>query len=279
MGFRLGNVDGRVVLVDDRDGWHDLGALADDDGLADANTALADPERLRTLAGGLDDRSADGVLADVTLGPPVPRPRQVFAIGLNYRSHAEESGMEVPPTPLTFTKFPGCLCGPTDDVELVTATVDYEVELVVVVGTGGRDLAAEDAWDHVAGITIGQDLSDRVLQFASAPPHFDLGKSRPGYGPIGPLVVSTDRVDDPDDLALTCSVNGEVRQDDRTSGLIVGVPDLLAYLSSILELFPGDLLFTGTPAGVGMTDGRFLSPGDVLESTIEGLGTLRNRCV
>jgi len=279
MGFRLGNVDGRAVLVDDRDGWHDLGALTGDDALADANAALADPERLRTLAGALDDRSPEGALADVVLGPPVPRPRQVFAIGLNYRSHAEESGVEVPPTPLAFTKFPGCLCGPTDDVELAAETVDFEVELVVVVGTGGRDLAAEDAWDHVAGITIGQDVSDRALQFASSPPHFDLGKSRPGYGPIGPLVVSIDRVDDPDDLALACSVNGEVRQDDRTSGLVVGVPGLLAYLSSILELFPGDLLFTGTPAGVGMADGRFLAPGDVIESTIEGLGTMRNRCV
>jgi 2,4-didehydro-3-deoxy-L-rhamnonate hydrolase len=271
-------VEGRAVLVDDRDRWHDLAGLAGDEALADANVALADPERLRTLAGGLDEQPAGGTLDEVVLGPPVPRPRQVFAIGLNYRSHAEESGLDVPPTPLVFTKFPGCLCGPTDDVELVTTTVDYEVELVAVVGTGGRGFTREDAWDHVAGLTIGQDLSDRALQFASSPPHFDLGKSRPGYGPIGPLVVSTDGVEDPDDLALSCSVNGEVRQDDRTSGLIVDVPDLLVYLSSILELFPGDLLFTGTPAGVGMADGRFLAPGDVLESTIEGLGTLRNRC-
>jgi 2-keto-4-pentenoate hydratase/2-oxohepta-3-ene-1,7-dioic acid hydratase in catechol pathway len=278
-GFRLGTVDGRAVLVDDQDGWHDLATLAGDEGMVDPTVALADPSSLAALADRLDPAAAHGPLDDVTLGPPVPRPRQVFGIGLNYRSHAEETGAQIPPTPLVFTKFPGCLCGPTDDVELVTETVDYEVELVVVIGPGGRGIPREAAWDHVAGVTIGQDLSDRALQFASAPPHFDLGKSRPGYGPIGPLVVSTDRVADPDDLALSCSVNGEVRQDDRTSGLIVDVPELVAYLSSILELFPGDLIFTGTPAGVGMTDGRFLAPGDVLESTIEGLGTLRNHCV
>ena len=170
MGFRLGNVDGRAVLVDEQGGWHDLAALSGDDALAHANVALASPERLQTLVGRLDDRTAEGRLDEVTLGPPVPRPRQVFAIGLNYRSHAEESEVELPPTPLTFTKFPGCLTGPTADVTLVTETVDFEVELVVVIGTGGSDIPADDAWDHVAGLTIGQDLSDRALQFASAPP-------------------------------------------------------------------------------------------------------------
>src|SRR5262245_31848440 len=217
MSFRLGNVSGRAVLVDEDDAWYDLATLTGEADLADPLVGLADPERLHAAGGRLTDAAADGALADVELGPPVPRPRHCFGIGLNYRSHAEESGMPIPPTPLVFTKFPGCLVGPTADIELRGDTVDYEVELVAVIGPGGRDLAVDDAWDHVAGLTVGQDISDRTLQFASAPPHFDLGKSRDSYGPIGPLVVSPDLVPDRDDLALTCSVNGEVRQDDRTS--------------------------------------------------------------
>jgi 2,4-diketo-3-deoxy-L-fuconate hydrolase len=279
MGYRLANVADRAVLVDDGGDWYDLAAVSGDHRLADPLAALGDPAALHAAADGLGSATPGGAGDRNVLGPPVPRPRQVFAVGLNYRSHAEESGMDAPPTPLIFTKFAGCLVGPTADVELRAATVDYEVELVVVIGPGGRDIAAADAWDHVAGLTVGQDISDRALQFASAPPHFDLGKSRDGYGPIGPVVVSTDLVPDPADLALSCSVNGELRQDDRTSGLIVDIPALIGYLSGILTLHPGDLIFTGTPSGVGMADGRFLAPGDVLESRIEGIGSLRNHCV
>lgn len=279
MGFRLADVAGRAVLVDDVGDWYDLATVSGDDRFADPLVALAAPAALHAAAADLGSATPAGRADPDVLGPPVPRPRQVFAVGLNYRSHAEESGMEAPPTPLIFTKFPGCLEGPTGDIELRAATVDYEVELVVVIGPGGRDITAADAWDHVAGLTVGQDISDRALQFASAPPHFDLGKSRDGYGPIGPVVVSTDLVPDPADLALICSVNGEVRQDDRTSGLIVDIPTLVEYLSGILTLHPGDLIFTGTPSGVGMADGRFLAPGDLLESHIEGIGSLTNRCV
>ena len=279
MGYRLANVGDRAVLVDEAGHWYDLAAVAGEDRLADPLVALADPEALHAATAGLAAAPPGGTADPALLGPPVPRPRHVFAVGLNYRSHAEESGMDAPPTPLIFTKFPGCLVGPAADIELRAATVDYEVELVVVVGPGGRDITAADAWDHVAGLTVGQDISDRALQFASAPPHFDLGKSRDGYGPIGPVVVSTDLVPDPADLGLSCSVNGEVRQDDRTAGLIVDVPTLIEYLSGILTLHPGDLIFTGTPSGVGMADGRFLAPGDVLESHIEGIGSLRNHCV
>lgn len=279
MGYRLANVASRAVLVDEEGNWYDLAEVSREDRLSDPLVALADPAVLHAAADLLASATAGGVAEPDRLGPPVPRPRQVFAVGLNYRSHAEESGMDAPPTPLIFTKFPGCLVGPTAAVELRADTADYEVELVVVIGPGGRDIAAADAWDHVAGLTVGQDISDRALQFASAPPHFDLGKSRDGYGPIGPVVVSTDLVGDPADLALSCSVNGEVRQDDRTSGLIVDIPTLVEYLSGILTLHPGDLIFTGTPSGVGMADGRYLAPGDLLESHIEGIGTLTNRCV
>jgi 2,4-didehydro-3-deoxy-L-rhamnonate hydrolase len=219
-------------------------------------------------------------LVETDLRCPVPNPRQVFAIGLNYRSHAEESGMAVPDVPATFTKFPASLAGPFDDVEIVGGSVDWEVELVAVIGTRADRVAETGAWGHVAGLTVGQDISDRHLQFAAGA-QFSLGKSRRGYGPMGPWVVTLDEVPDPDDLALGCAVDGEKVQDARTSDLIFGVPRLVAELSAVLPLLPGDVVFTGTPAGVGLArqPARFLAAGQTLESWIEGIGTIRNRCV
>ena len=222
---------------------------------------------------------ADPLPAD-RLGPPSPHPRQVFAIGLNYRDHVEETGSQLPPEPAVFTKFQSSLAGPFATVTLPSANVDWEVELVVVIGRGGRGISEEDAWAVVAGVTVGQDLSERVVQRAAGT-HFSLGKSFPGFAPTGPWLVTPDELDDPDDLRLTCSVDGEVRQDGRTSGMVFGVPTLIAKLSAVVTLWPGDIIFTGTPAGVGM--GRrpplFLSAGQVLESTIEGIGTIRNQLV
>ena len=242
-----------MALYDD---WDALVAWA---ATADAGTGPLDPDRL---------------------GNPVPRPRQVFGIGLNYRSHAEESGMAVPDVPATFTKFPASLAGPFDDVEIVGGSVDWEVELVAVIGRLADRVDEARAWDHVAGLTVGQDISDRHLQFAAGA-QFSLGKSRRGYGPMGPWVVTPDEVVDPDDLALGCSVDGEVVQDARTSDLIFSVSRLVAELSAVCPLLPGDVIFTGTPAGVGATrqPPRFLRAGQVLESWIEGVGTIRNRCV
>jgi 2,4-diketo-3-deoxy-L-fuconate hydrolase len=219
-------------------------------------------------------------LVETDLRCPVPNPRQVFAIGLNYRSHAEESGMAVPDVPATFTKFPASLAGPFDDVEIVGGSVDWEVELVAVIGSRADRVAETGAWGHVAGLTVGQDISDRHLQFAAGA-QFSLGKSRRGYGPMGPWVVTLDEVPDPDDLALGCAVDGEKVQDARTSDLIFGVPRLVAELSAVLPLLPGDVVFTGTPAGVGLArqPARFLAAGQTLESWIEGIGTIRNRCV
>ena len=139
-----------------------------------------------------------GPLVEAALRNPVPRPRQVFAIGLNYRSHAEESNLAIPTEPVTFTKFASCLTGPSGDLSLAGDQVDWEVELVVVMGNGGRDIAEQDAWTHVAGLTVGQDISDRRLQLVSSPPQFSLGKSRAGYGPIGPALVSVDLLEDPE---------------------------------------------------------------------------------
>jgi 2-keto-4-pentenoate hydratase/2-oxohepta-3-ene-1,7-dioic acid hydratase in catechol pathway len=188
--------------------------------------------------------------------------------------------MAVPEVPATFTKFPASLSGPFDDIEIVGDGIDWEVELVAVVGRHADRVAEEDAWSHIAGLTVGQDISDRPLQFAAGA-QFSLGKSRRGYGPMGPWLVTLDEVSDPDDLGLGCSVDGETVQDARTSDLIFSVPRLVAELSAVLPLLPGDVIFTGTPAGVGITrtPPRSLHSGQVLETGIEGIGTIRNTCV
>lgn len=277
MGFRLANVDGRAVLVVGEH-VHDVERASGGAVSADAVGALSQPAELHRLAARLGPADATAVLADVVLGPPVPRPRQVFGIGLNYRTHAAETGMAMPSAPMVFTKFPGCLAGPESDVELASDTTDYEAELVVVIGAQVKDVPVPAAWSAVAGLTIGQDVSDRALQNAGDRPQFSLGKSHDGYGPIGPAVVSLDLVDDRDDLAVRCEVNGEVRQADSTASMIFPVAELVSYLSSVVTLYPGDLVFTGTPSGVGLATKNFLRPGDVITTTIEGLGTLVNRC-
>jgi 2-keto-4-pentenoate hydratase/2-oxohepta-3-ene-1,7-dioic acid hydratase in catechol pathway len=235
-------------------------------------------DELHRAAGAIAESVPDGMIGEVDIRPPIPSPRSVFAVGLNYQSHADESKMTLPKAPLIFTKFPSCLAGPTDPVILGGSTDDYEAELVVVIGRGGRNISNQDAWHHVGGLTVGQDISDRALQFAAEPAHFDLGKSRDTYGPIGPVIVSTDSFANPGDLLITCDVNGERRQEDRTSNLIFDIPTLISYLSSILSLNPGDLIFTGTPEGVGAASLRFLGDGDVITTTIEGIGTLTNQC-
>jgi 2-keto-4-pentenoate hydratase/2-oxohepta-3-ene-1,7-dioic acid hydratase in catechol pathway len=279
MGFRLANIDGRSALVDADDHYYDIveasgGALG-----ADPMDAIADVAALHALDARLGELEPSGSLEGVTLGPPIPRPLNSFAVGLNYADHVAEASMEAPDVPLVFAKFPSCIVGPDADIELRCDAGDYEAEMVVVIGTGGRDIDETDAWDHVAGVMVGQDISDRTLQFAAKPPHFDLGKSRDTYGPTGPYLVSVDLVTDRDALRITCDVNGERRQDGSTANLIFGVPELVSYISSIVTLSPGDLIFTGTPEGVGAAQLKFLAPGDVITTTIDGLGTLTNRCV
>ena len=278
MGFRLANVNGRAVLVHGDSytdiATHSSGALG-----SDPMEALARPDLLSELSATLDEASVTGLLADVVLGPPVPRPQKSFGIGLNYASHVAESGREAPDSPLVFTKFPSCLVGPTADVEIRSGGCDYEGELVVVIGQGGRDITIDDAWNHVIGVTVGQDISDRPAQFAAKPPHFDLGKSFDTFGPIGPVLVSTDDLADRDELRIVCAVNGEVRQDGNTADMIFDVPTLVSFLSSITTLVTGDIIFTGTPAGVGAAQGKYLADGDVITTTIDGIGTMTNRVV
>ncbi|HEX6238902.1 MAG TPA: fumarylacetoacetate hydrolase family protein [Acidimicrobiales bacterium] len=276
--MKLANLDGRATVITDA-GAIDLeratgGSLGP--GVQELYERWTD---VRDAAADLDDR---GVTAydPARLGSPTPAPRQVFGIGLNYRAHAEESGQDVPAVPATFTKFPSALAGPFDDVVLSGETVDWEVELVVVIGRRADRVAEADGWDHVAGVTVGQDISDRALQFAAGG-QFCLGKSRPGFGPMGPWLVTPDELADPDDLGLGGAIDGETVQDGRTCDMVFPVPRLVAELSAVLPLLPGDVIFTGTPAGVGIgrQPPRFLQAGQVLESWIEGVGTIRNRIV
>lgn len=267
-------VDGQPVDVEERSGgrfgssvsaaypaWDELRAWASEIGAVGAPSAA--------------------VAAEKGWGAPSPAPRQVFGIGLNYRDHAEEAGLALPEFPSTFTKFARCIVGPEEPVGIGGPTSDWEVELVVVISGTARNVGVAEGWRHVAGLTIGQDLSERKLQWAGPSPQFNLGKSLPGYGPTGPWLVTPDELETPDDLALRCLLNGEEVQASRTAQLVFDVPTLISTLSSVVTLLPGDLIFTGTPGGVGAARKPpvYLQPGDVLTSEIEGIGTLSTSLV
>ncbi len=219
---------------------------------------------------------------EVHLRPPVPSPQSVYAIGMNYRKHAAEAGLDVRPIPAVFTKFPSSLTGPYDTIVLPKGegTTDWEAELAFVVGKKGRNVRARDALDSLRGFTIAQDISERFVQMAASY-QFSLGKSFDTFCPMGPAIVTLDELPNPLDLRIRCLVNGEVVQDDTTADMIVDVPHLVELLSSVMTLSPGDVCLTGTPSGVGFgrTPPVYLRPGDVVETSIEGLGTMRNPCV
>ncbi|MEJ3743632.1 fumarylacetoacetate hydrolase family protein [Actinomycetes bacterium KLBMP 9797] len=279
--MRLVNHDGRLGLVTDG-GVIDVAAASGGRFGPDPQGVYAQWADFRAWASGpgaaatapLDEKALD----EKALGPVVPRPQQVFAVGLNYLDHAAESKLQPPAQPMIFTKFASCLHPPYGEITLPSGFVDWEVELVVVIGERAANVRPEDAWRHVAGLTAGQDLSERDLQMRGAPPQFSLAKSYPGFGPIGPVLVTPDELPDPDALALTCTINGEVVQDGNSRDMVFPVPEVISYLSGVCPLLPGDLIFTGTPAGVGIgrTPPRYLAPGDVLETTISGIGTMRH---
>jgi 2-keto-4-pentenoate hydratase/2-oxohepta-3-ene-1,7-dioic acid hydratase in catechol pathway len=276
--MRIASARGRLTLLTDRGGV-DVETASKGRFRADPQAVFDDWTEFRTWAKSAAGAEASAI-AEGTLESPAPRPKQVFGIGLNYRAHAAEANLPLPERPATFTKFPSCITGPYADVTLPSASVDWEVELVVVIGPRAYKVAESAAWDHVAGLTVGQDLSERVVQW-SAGGQFSLGKSFPGFGPMGPHLVTPDELPNRNDLELRCSVNGEVVQQSRTADMVFDVARIIAELSAILPLLPGDVIFTGTPAGIGATRKPpwFLKPGDVVESTIEGIGTIRNRCV
>jgi 2,4-diketo-3-deoxy-L-fuconate hydrolase len=213
---------------------------------------------------------------------PVPVPVQAFGVGLNYADHAGESAMTLPDHPLVFPKFSSSIVGPNEPVATRSTSLDWEAELVVVIGTDCYEVAAGDALSVIAGYTVGQDLSDRVVQFeGGANPQFGLGKSAPGFGPIGPWVVSADELGATPQLDIRCDVDGVTKQSSNTSHLIFDVPTLVAYLSHRVRLCAGDLIFTGTPAGVGWSrePRELLHPGSRIDTTIGGIGTLTTRVV
>lgn len=280
MAIRLANSGGRACLiVGER--LVDVERRSGGELPADPMAALSRWDELCDFGAGLVATDQDAPLDPAGLGPCVPRPAKVFGVGLNYVAHAKEAGLDLPKQPMIFTKFPSCLVGPCADVVLTGTRVDYEAELVVVMGRGGRNIGAGEALASVAGFCVGQDISDRAAQFADKPPQFSMGKSADTFGPIGPAVVSLDALDDPEDLPIRCDVSGERLQDDRTSGMIFSVSELIEFLSRSCTLEAGDLIFTGTPSGVGSVrePRRYLAHGDVIETEIGGLGTLRNRCV
>lgn len=282
--MRLATISGRAALVVGS-GAIDVEVASDGRFCSDAQQIYQDWSAFVTWAEGALEAAAVHAKPFVRsdLGPPSPRPRQVFAIGLNYQSHVAESGLVSPGSgafPSTFTKFPTCLTGPDTVLFLPNETVDWEVELVVVIGREADTVSAADAWSYVAGVTVGQDYSQRDMQRAGPIPQFSMSKSFAGFGPTGPWLVTPDELDDPDDLALECSINGETVQQVRTSHLINPVPDLIEQLSAVTVLLPGDIIFTGTPSGVGVgrTPERYLVDGDVVVSTIEGIGSLHQTC-
>ncbi|MFJ9180612.1 fumarylacetoacetate hydrolase family protein [Streptomyces sp. NPDC102360] len=277
--MRIANLTGRLALItDDQERAVDVEEASGGRFGADPQAVYERWAEFRAWAD-TAELPAGQPFEAADLGSPVPAPRQLFAIGLNYRDHASESGFEAPEgLPPVFTKFAASISGPVTEVSLpARGHSDWEVELVAVIGARAERVAEANAWSHVAGLTVGQDISERVSQLAGPVPQFSLGKSFPGFTPIGPWLVTPDEFSNPDDLELTCSINGEEVQKGRTRDLIFSIPTLIAKLSAVLPLLPGDVIFTGTPAGVGLgrDPQRWLAPGDVLVSSIESIGTLR----
>ena len=260
------------------------------DGNVHGLAAIGYPDMLSLLEGGEAALAAAALcaqpgggtpLADVRLHAPVPRPGKFICIGLNYRDHAIESGMEIPKIPTVFTKYDNAVCGPGDDIVLpaVSSQVDYEAELGFVIGKRSKNVKAADWRDHVFGYTCVHDVSARDYQLATS--QWTIGKTFDTFGPIGPELVSAEEVADPHNLRISFELNGKTLQDSSTNQLVFDVPALLEYLSTVMTLEPGDLVSTGTPPGVGMARKPpvYLQPGDVCKVKIEGIGALVNACV
>ncbi|MGW6174085.1 fumarylacetoacetate hydrolase family protein [Arthrobacter sp. NPDC055138] len=281
--MRIANLHGRAVLVRDGQALDIEQASACKFGPAPLGL-YEDWDAFRAWAADAD-YSAALPFDEKDLGAPIPNPRQIFAIGLNFKDHADEASLPYPEHLFVFTKFQSSLAGPHAIVELPSETVDYEVELVAVVGKEMHKVDETEAWDGVAGLSVGQDFSEREIQLRPPVPQFSLGKSFPNFSPFGPAVVTLDELPDYEGLPLSTVIEGQGPaggwkvQDGNTRNMIFSVPQIIAELSRIVTLFPGDLIFTGTPAGVGKAHGIALQPGNVLTSTVEGIGSLRNEFV
>ena len=278
MGFKLANIDGKSALIHG-DSYYDINSISQGEITSDPSYILDSLDDLHDLSSKIDNFEPTGLIENSLLGAPITNSRNCYAVGLNYRAHAEESGMEIPPFPMVFTKHTSCIVGPFDNIEMRSDIVDYEAELVLVIGKKGKNISKETAWDHVAGLTVGQDISDRAVQFHATPAQFNLGKSFDTFGPIGPYLVSPDSVANKNAVQLECHINNELRQESSTDDLIFTVPDIISYISEFLTLNTGDLIFTGTPSGVGATQGKLLKDGDIITTSIKEIGTIKNKCI
>jgi 2-keto-4-pentenoate hydratase/2-oxohepta-3-ene-1,7-dioic acid hydratase in catechol pathway len=220
-------------------------------------------------------------LADVRLRAPIPKPRKLLCVGLNYRDHAEETGQQIPAVPTMFNKFATAVIGPGDQIVLpkVSKSPDFEAEFAFVIGRGGRHIVADNWRDHVFGYTLVNDVSARDYQRATS--QWLMGKTFDTFAPMGPWIVTADEIADPHALDISMTINGEVMQNSNTSNLIFKIPDLISFLSSVFTLEPGDIVSTGTPSGVGAArkPPRFLRAGDETVVKIAQIGELRNPVV
>ncbi|MCG6156782.1 fumarylacetoacetate hydrolase family protein [Rubinisphaera margarita] len=236
---------------------------------------LVDRAERAAQTGVSQERFIDGALR-----APIAKPSKIICIGLNYGDHARETKAEIPSEPVCFGKYPNTITGPDEPVRLpaVAKKVDYEAELVVVIGKSASNVSADEALNYVAGYMVGNDVSARDWQKGRPGGQWLLGKSPDTFAPIGPWIVTSEEVGDPHDLSISLKLNGEVMQDSSTKELIFNIGQIMAHLTQLMTLEPGDIIFTGTPSGVGMARNPqvFLKPGDVVEVTIEKLGTLRN---
>ena len=262
------------------------GALLEEDNLVVDLTSAGHTDTLAVITAGFNAIYHPGAFAarrisEVRIHTPLPNPPRVFAIGLNYRDHAIESGMAIPTTPVVFFKLPTAIIGPCEPIVLPKNSTqpDYEAELAFVIGKGGYRIPASAWHDHVYGYTIVNDVSARDVQFASS--QWSMSKSFPTFCPIGPAIVTADEIPDPHNLQISLSIDGEQLQNSNTRELVFKIPELIEYLSSITPLLPGDIVSTGTPPGVGLgrTPKRWLKPGETVTVTIEGLGSLTNPVV
>jgi len=275
--MKIANLDHRLVLVNGLDAI-DVERASDGRFSADAQAIYSRWAEFCEWARSVGTPAPDARIETAALHSPVPRPRQIFAIGTNFRDHAAEVGLTPTAHPTVFTKFRSSISGPESVVTLPeNGSTDWEIELAVVIAEGGRQIPLERAWDCVAGLTASQDFSERSLQTAASPPQFSLGKSFAGFLPMGPVLVTPDEFADRDDIRLSTKVNGAVVQSGTTADMILSVAELIHYLSGVVELLAGDVILTGTPAGVGagLKPPRFLQPSDVVIGEIEGIGQLR----
>ena len=282
--LRFGCVSGRAVLIADTlKSFADIQKFSGGNLPSDPLSCIARWPEVQALGSSLESaKTADLSPLDLpNIDSPIPQPRQIFAIGINYKAHAAEMNNALPKQPLVFTKFPSSINKPNGQLRLVGEKCDFEAELVAVIAKGGRNISKDNAWAHVAGLCVGQDFSDRELQYANTPPQFSLGKSRAGFTAFGPYITDSSQLKNRANLAMTCRVSGEIMQNTQTDDMIFEIPDIISYLSGICELYPGDVIYTGTPSGVGAgrTPQRFLRAGDIVETEIQDLGSLTNHCI